>query len=57
MNNETVCNYMIKLRGDGVYDFYANNKWIASRGSYLGILDELKKYIESEELNESGENK
>lgn len=54
MNNKTIHNYTIKLRGDRVYDLYIDKKWIASRGSYLNIIDELKTYIESDE---QGENK
>jgi hypothetical protein len=44
MNNETVkkFNIMIKLRGDHVYDLYIDGKWITSRGSLDGILDEVK---------------
>ena len=46
-NNETVkkFNIIIKLRGDNVYDFYMDNKWIASRGSCENILDEVRNEI------------
>ncbi len=42
MNNKTIkkVNLVIKLRGDHVYDLYLDDRWIASRGSYNGILDE-----------------
>lgn len=48
MNNETIHNWTIKQRGDGVYDLYADKQWVVSRGSYLNIIDELKKVIESD---------
>ena len=53
MNNETVkkFNITIKLRGDNVYDLYLNDEWIASRGHYENILDEAKKLIEKDLLN------
>jgi len=46
MANKTVHNFTIKLREDRVYDLYLNGKWIASRGSYEGILAELKILME-----------
>lgn len=54
MNNETIMNFdiKIKLRGDNVYDLYMNGKWIASRGNYECILDEVKKAMRSELLGE-----
>ena len=44
MNNETIkrFNIVIKLRGDNVYDLYIDSKWVASRGSYNGILSEIQ---------------
>lgn len=44
MNNETMkkFNITIKLRGDNVYDLYIDEQWIASRGSYENILDEIR---------------
>ena len=51
MNNKTKRSYLIKLRGDGVYDLYVDKKWVVSRGSYQNILDELKTIIESDEYN------
>lgn len=45
MNNSTIHNFTIKLRGDNVYDLYVNGKWMASRGHYLNIVDELKKIM------------
>ena len=54
MNNKTIMNFdiKIKLRGDNVYDLYLNGKWIVSRGSYQGILDEVRNAMESELLAE-----
>ena len=46
MANKTVHNFTIKLREDRVYDLYLNGQWVASRGSYEGILAELKIIME-----------
>ena len=46
MANKTVHNFTIKLREDRVFDLYLDGKWIASRGSYDGILAELKTLME-----------
>lgn len=48
MNNETVkkIDITIKLRGDHVYDLYVDNKWVASRGSYMNIAEEIKQEVE-----------
>lgn len=46
MNNKTILDVRIKLRGDNVYDLYIDGKWVASRGCYENILDEAKKEIE-----------
>lgn len=45
MNNKTIkkFDFTIKLRGDNVYDLYVDGEWTASRGSYNGIVDEVKK--------------
>lgn len=45
MNNKTIkkINITIKLRGDNVYDLYVDDELLASRGSYDGIVDEVKK--------------
>ena len=45
-NNSTVHNYVIKFRGDRVYDLYLDGQWVVSRGNYENILDELKKLME-----------
>lgn len=45
MNNSTIHNFTIKLRGDNVYDLYVDGKWVVSRGHYLNIVDELSKII------------
>ena len=49
MNNETMKRFdiVIKLRGDNVYDLYMDGKWIASRGSYENILDEVRAEIKN----------
>lgn len=54
MNNETVMNFdiKIKLRKDNMYDVYVNGEWIASRGSYDGILDEVRNAIKVELMGE-----
>jgi hypothetical protein len=46
MANKTVHNFTIKLREDRIYDLYLNGKHIVSRGSYEGILAELKTLME-----------
>ena len=47
MNNSTIKKFelTIKLRGDNIYDLYLNGEWQASRGSYVNILEEAKKLI------------
>ena len=45
MHNETIHEYIIKLRGDNVYDLYVDGAWVASRGHYENILDELKRIM------------
>ena len=52
MSNETIKNFdiKIKLRGDNVYDLYMNGEFLTSRGSYEGILDEVKKAMRYELL-------
>ena len=46
MNNKTILEVKIKQRFDGVYDLYVNGEWVASRGHYENILDEVRKAIE-----------
>lgn len=46
MNNETILEVKIKQRFDNVYDLYINGEWVASRGHYENILDEVRKAIE-----------
>lgn len=55
MNNETMKRFdiTIKLRGDNVYDLYMDGKWIASRGGYEGILDEVRSAIKNRLLSEA----
>ena len=45
MNNTTMHEFTIKLRGDNVYDLYVDGKWVASRGHYENILEEIRKEI------------
>ena len=47
MNNKTIHEFTIKLRGDNVYDFYVDDQWVASRGHYENILEEVRKEIKS----------
>ena len=42
MNNKTIHEFTIKLRGDNVYDLYVDGEWIVSRGHYEKILDEVR---------------
>lgn len=46
MNNKTILEVKIKQRFDGVYDLYVNGEWMASRGHYENILDEVRSAIE-----------
>lgn len=57
MNNSTIkrCDLTIKLRGENVYDLYLNGKWIASRGSYENILDEMYDAAKHELLREDAQ--
>lgn len=45
MNNSTIHECIVKLRGDNVYDLYVDDKWVVSRGCCLNIVDELRKSI------------
>lgn len=45
MNNKTVEKIMIKRRGDGIYDIYLNDIWVASKGHYENVLDEIRNII------------
>ena len=42
MNNETIHEYKIKLRGDKVYDIYLDGNFMSSKGSINSAVDELK---------------
>ena len=46
MNNKTIHEFTIKLRGDNVYDLYVDEEWVVSRGHYENILDEIRKEIQ-----------
>ena len=41
-NNETQFEVKIKFRGDDVFDIYADDKWVVSRGHIDNVLDELR---------------
>lgn len=45
MNNKTVEKFTIKRRGDGVYDLYVDDIWVASKGHYESVLDEIRNLI------------
>ena len=47
MNNRTVEEIKIKLRGDNVYDIYVNGEWIGARGCYLNALNFVREYIQA----------
>lgn len=56
MNNETIHEYNIKLRGDGVYDIYVDWVHMGSKGSFKGVIKELEMImLEADEykLNET----
>ena len=55
MNNKTIKKFdiTIKLRGDNVYDIYADGAWIASCGSYVSAANEVKNLMEKTFLEES----
>ena len=42
MNNETIHEYKIKLRGDKIYDIYVDGKLMSSKGSIDSATAELK---------------
>ena len=42
MNNKTEHKYMIKLRGDKVYDVYIDDVWCCSRGSVDSVIADLE---------------
>ena len=46
MNNKTIHNFTIKLRGDHVFDLYVDGALYTSKGSYIYVLSELKKIME-----------
>lgn len=45
MNNTTIHEFTIKLRGDNVYDLYVDDQWVVSKGHYENILEEIRKEI------------
>ena len=46
MNNKTMHSFVVKRRGDNVYDIYVDKKHVVSRGSVDGVLEELKTLME-----------
>lgn len=55
MNNKTIHEFTIKLRGDNVYDLYVDGEWVVSRGHYEKILDEVRdalRYLDNSEQKE-----
>lgn len=52
MNNETVHEIKIKVRGDRVFDLYVDNAWVVSKGYYENIADEVRKVLKTiDEIN------
>lgn len=47
MNNKTVHNFTIKRRQDKVYDIYVDGRWVASRGTYEAVLDDLRAIMDN----------
>ena len=41
MNNETVHEYKVKLRGDKTYDLYVDGNLMATKGSVRSVIREL----------------
>lgn len=54
MNNKTVkeFNIKIKLRGDNVYDLYLDGEWVACRGAYDNIVDEVRNVVKESLYND-----
>ena len=53
-SNETVERIEIKRKADGIYDIYYNRNWVASRGHYENVLDEVRtliKQVDDKSLN------
>jgi len=46
MNNTTIEEIKIKLRGDHVFDVYVNKRFIASRGSHMSAFAAAMEYID-----------
>lgn len=45
MNNETIHEFMIKLRGDNVYDLYVDGAWVDCRGYHERIVEVLSEVM------------
>ena len=46
MNNTTIHEYDIKLRGDGVYDIYLDGVHMCSKGSFKSVIKELESIMQ-----------
>ena len=42
MNNTTLHSFVVKRRGDYVYDIYVDKKHVSSKGSIESVLEELR---------------
>ena len=42
MNNTTIQSFVVKRRGDHIYDIYVDKKHIVSKGSVESVLEELR---------------
>ena len=51
-NNETVMKITIRMRKENVYDIYLNDTWVASKGHYENVLDEIRTLIKQIDDNE-----
>jgi hypothetical protein len=56
-NNETIHEYTIKLKGDGVYDVYVDGVHMCSKGSYQSSLKELEVIMVEVDEYKLGKNK
>ena len=46
MNNKTIHEFTIKLRGEHIYDIYVDKKHIIAKGCIENVLEELKTLME-----------
>ena len=45
MSNKTVEKITIKRKECGIYEIYYNDTWVASKGHYENVLDEIRNII------------